>query len=232
MGEDSVMTMISASILNADLAHLGDVAEIVRTSGSDMLHYDVMDGCFVDNLSFGLPVLECLRKCTDLTIDTHLMIQDPLHYVERFVKAGSDLLSFHIESDSDAAETLRAIQACGIPAGIAVSPETPESLLKPLIPMLRPEDFVLMMTVRPGLGGQSFMPEVLPKIQNVRRMFAEAGITAHVEVDGGINDRTGALCREAGADYLVAGSYLLGAESPSRAVRLLRGESDHEISEN
>lgn len=218
------MALISASILNGDLAHLSEVAETVRKAGADALHYDVMDGCFVDNLSFGLPVLESLRPCTDLPIDVHLMIQEPLRFVERFVKAGADLLSFHIESGSDPAQTLRAIQQFGIPAGIAVSPETPEERLRPLLPLLREEDFVLMMTVRPGLGGQSFMPEVLPKIRHLREMFANAGMTAHIEVDGGINAETAARCREAGADYLVAGSYLLGAASPAEAVRLLRGE--------
>lgn len=217
------MALISASILNGDLAHLADVAEAVRQSGADALHYDVMDGSFVDNLSFGLPVLESLRPCTGLPIDVHLMIREPLRFIERFVRAGADLLSFHIECDSDTAETLRAVQQYGIPAGIAVSPETSEEQLRPLLPLLRPEDFVLMMTVHPGLGGQSFMPSVLPKIRHLREMFAQAGMTAHIEVDGGINDVTAAQCREAGADYLVAGSYLLGAESPAEAVRLLRG---------
>ncbi|MBR6107790.1 MAG: ribulose-phosphate 3-epimerase [Oscillospiraceae bacterium] len=217
------MALISASILNGDLAHLADVAETVRRSGADALHYDVMDGCFVDNLSFGLPVLERLRPCTKLPIDVHLMIQDPLRFVERFIRAGADLLSFHIESSSDPAQTLRAVQQSGIPAGIAVSPDTPLTLLQPLLPLLRPEDFVLLMTVQPGLGGQSFIPGVLPKIRRLREMFADAGITAHIEVDGGINEITSAQCREAGADYLVAGSYLLGSASPAEAVRLLRG---------
>ena len=217
------MAMISASVLNGDLAHLAETAQTVRESGADALHYDVMDGMFVDNLSFGLPVLSSLRPCTDLPVDVHLMIQNPLKVISRFVKAGADLLSVHIESSSDTVQTLRAIQEAGIPAGIAVSPDTPVSVLNPLLPLLRPQDFILLMTVYPGLGGQAFLPQVLPKIVELRQMLRAADISAHIQVDGGINDRTGAQCREAGADYLVAGSYLLGAEDPAEAVRLLRG---------
>ena len=217
------MAMISASILNGDLAHLADTALTVAQSGADMLHYDVIDGCFVDNLSFGLPVLTSLRPCTALPIDVHLMIRDPLRYVGRFVEAGADLLSFHIESESDAAETLRAIQERGIPAGIALSPDTPAEAVSPLLPLLREQDFILAMTVHPGLGGQAFLPQVLPKIRQLRAMMQDAGCTAHIEVDGGINAETGRQCREAGADYLVAGSYLLAAENPAEAVQSLRG---------
>ena len=217
------MAMISASILNGDLAHLADVAETVRCAGADALHYDVMDGCFVDNLSFGLPVLAGLRQVTALPIDVHLMIQEPLRFAERFVKAGADMLSFHVESNSDPAETLHMIQQAGIPAGIALSPDTPTERLKPYLPLLRPQDFVLMMTVQPGLGGQSFLPYVLPKIETLRSLLEAAGVSAHIQVDGGINAQTAAQCRNAGVDYLVAGSYLLGADSPAEAVRLPRG---------
>jgi len=217
------MAIISASILNGDLAHLADTARAVEQSGADMLHYDVMDGCFVDNLSFGLPVLTSLRPCTKLPIDVHLMIRDPLRFIDRFVKAGADMLSFHIESESDPAETLRTVQKAGIPAGIAVSPDTPAEAVRTLLPLLRPQDFILVMTVHPGLGGQAFLPNVLPKIAQIRDMMRETGCTAHIQVDGGINAETGRQCREAGADYLVAGSYLLRAEDPAEAVQSLRG---------
>lgn len=217
------MAIISASILNGDLAHLADTVQAVARSGADMLHYDVMDGCFVDNLSFGLPVLTSLRPCTKLPIDVHLMIRDPLRFAERFVKAGADMLSFHIESESDPAETLRTVQKAGIPAGIAISPDTPAETLMPLLPLLRAQDFILVMTVHPGLGGQAFLPYVLPKIEQLRKMMQETGCSAHIQVDGGINAETGRQCREAGADYLVAGSYLLRAENPAEAVQSLRG---------
>lgn len=216
------MAMISASILNGDLAHLAAVADTVSASGADALHYDVMDGCFVDNLSFGLPVLSCLRSCTQLPIDVHLMIEQPLRFAERFVRAGADLLSFHIESRSDAAETLRMIHSLGIPAGIAVSPDTPVETVYPLLPQMQPEDFILLMTVQPGLGGQVFRPYVLPKIEALRQKLDAERLPIHIQVDGGINAETGRLCRNAGADYLVAGSYLLGAAHPADAVASLR----------
>lgn len=217
--------MISASILNGDLAHLAQVAETVAAAGADALHYDVMDGCFVDNLSFGLPVLASLRPCTRLPIDVHLMITEPLRFAERFVKAGADLLSFHIESRSDAAETVKAIHSFGIPAGLAVSPDTPTEALLPLLKLLRPEDFILMMTVYPGLGGQAFIPRVLPKIAALSELLQREKLPVHIQVDGGINAETGLLCRQAGADYLVAGSYLLNAPDPAEAVRSLRAPS-------
>ncbi len=215
------MALVSVSILNGDLARLAEVAQTIEAAQADMLHFDVMDGMFVDNISFGLPVLSCLKPLVQLPLDVHLMIEEPLRFAERFAEAGADLLSFHIESRSDAAETLREIHSFGIPAGIAVSPETPEDTVFPLLEQMQPEDFILMMTVRPGLGGQQFMAEVLPKIQRLRSRIAKLQIPLHVEVDGGINAETGLLCRKAGADYLVAGSYVLGAKDPAGAVRSL-----------
>ena len=215
------MALVSVSILNGDLARLAEVAQTIEAAQADMLHFDVMDGMFVDNISFGLPVLSCLKPLVHLPLDVHLMIEEPLRFAERFAEAGADLLSFHIESRSDAAETLREIHSFGIPAGIAVSPETPEDTVFPLLEQMQPEDFILMMTVRPGLGGQQFMAEVLPKIQRLRSRIAKLQIPLHIEVDGGINAETGLLCRKAGADYLVAGSYVLGAENPADAVRSL-----------
>ncbi|MBR5723345.1 MAG: ribulose-phosphate 3-epimerase [Oscillospiraceae bacterium] len=215
------MALVSVSILNGDLARLAEVAQTIEAAQADMLHFDVMDGMFVDNISFGLPVLSCLKPLVHLPLDVHLMIEEPLRFAERFAEAGADLLSFHIESRSDAAETLREIHSFGIPAGIAVSPETPEDTVFPLLEQMQPGDFILMMTVRPGLGGQQFMAEVLPKIQRLRSRIAKLQIPLHIEVDGGINAETGLLCRKAGADYLVAGSYVLGAEDPADAVRSL-----------
>lgn len=217
------MCMISVSILNADLAHLADVAAVVEQSGADALHYDVMDGCFVDNISFGLPVLQALRRVTDLPIDVHLMVQDPLRFVARFAEAGADLLSFHIESGSDAAATISAIHSHGIHAGVALSPQTPVEAVVPLLPLLQKDDFILLMTVNPGWGKQAFIQEVVPKMQQLRRILDEQKLPLHIQVDGGIQDVTAAVCREAGVDYLVSGSYLMNAQEPAEAVKLLRG---------
>ncbi len=213
--------MVLASILNSDLLNLAKVADTIRESGADALHYDVMDGRFVDNISFGLPVLASLRPYTKQPIDVHLMITDPLRFVERFVKAGADMLSFHIESDSDVRETLRCIHACGIPAGIAVSPDTPVSAVYPVLSDLQKDDYILLMTVYPGLGGQKFMPQILPKIRELSEYLQREQLPLHIEVDGGINAETGMQCRRAGADYLVAGSYVLGSQNPAEAVRSL-----------
>lgn len=216
------MALVSVSILNGDLSRLGQVADTIADAKADLLHYDVMDGSFVDNLSFGLPVLTSLKPVVRVPVDVHLMIQQPLRYAERFVQAGADLLSFHIEAQSDPAETVREIHRLGIPAGIAVSPDTPAETVFPLLDALLPDDFILMMTVRPGLGGQQFMPQVLPKIEALRTRIQALQMPLHIEVDGGINAQTGALCRKAGADYLVAGSFVLGAEDPAAAVRALK----------
>ena len=218
------MALVSVSILNGDLSRLAQVADTIADAKADLLHYDVMDGSFVDNLSFGLPVLTSLKPFVRVPVDVHLMIQQPLRYAERFVQAGADLLSFHIEAQSDPAETVREIHRLGIPAGIAVSPDTPAETVFPLLEQLLPDDFILMMTVRPGLGGQQFMPQVLPKIEALRTRIKAMQVPLHIEVDGGINAQTGALCRKAGADYLVAGSYVLGAEDPAAAVRALKAK--------
>ena len=218
------MTMISASILNADFSQLGQTVDLIGRAGADAVHFDVMDGCFVDNLSFGLPVLESLRRRTALPMDVHLMICEPLRFVERFVRAGADYLSFHIESHSDPAETVREIHSCGIPAGIALSPGTPAEAVFPLLDELSDEDFLLVMTVEPGWGKQPFLPEMLSKIRKLSEQIRQTEKQLRIEVDGGINAETSVLCRSAGADYIVSGSYLLSSEQPAEAVRLLRGE--------
>lgn len=223
------MAMISASILNADFGHLAQTAELITLAGADAVHYDVMDGSFVDNISFGLPVLEGLRHCTELPFDVHLMIREPIRFAERFMKAGAQLLSFHIESDSDPVETIREIHRLGIPAGIAVSPKTPVETVFPLISEMRDDDFFLLMTVEPGWGKQPFIPEVLPKIRSLSERIRKETQRLHIEVDGGINAETSALCRSAGADYIVSGSYLLAADDPAEAVRLLRGDENNTL---
>lgn len=218
------MTKIFASILNADLAHLADTSKLIADAGADYLHYDVMDGCFVDNISFGLPVLQSLRNVTKLPIDVHLMIREPLRFIDRFAEAGADMISFHIESDSDVKKTIEAIHAKGLRAGLAVSPDTSLDGLYPFLSSLHDEDYVLLMTVQPGMGSQKFMAEVLDKIERLSKQLKAENRRIHIQVDGGIQAQTAALCRAAGADYLVSGSYLVYAENPNAAVESLRAE--------
>lgn len=214
--------MVLASILNGNLADIkGEIIKL-ETAGVDAIHYDVMDGIFVDNISFGLPVLSSLKLFTTLPIDVHLMIVDPIRFVERFAKSGADMISFHIESDSDAKKTIEIIHSCGVKAGIAISPDTPIVFLYPILKYLNPDDFVLIMTVYPGLGGQSFIKDMLDKITALAQYRCENNLSFHIEVDGGINDKTGLLCREAGVDYLVSGSYITGSENPAKAVQSLK----------
>lgn len=210
---------VSASILSADMCNLEAVVRTLETSGTDMLHFDVMDGRFVDNISFGIPVLEAIRKKTDLFLDVHLMISDPLHYAERFAKAGANGITFHLESESDPQKTIDAIHACGIPAGIVIKPNTPAEAV---LPYLSSVEMVLVMTVEPGFGGQSFMHDQLPKIAAVRKMLDEAKLPCELEVDGGIDMNTAALAKAAGANVLVAGSAVFGKSDRADAIKAIR----------
>lgn len=210
---------VSASILSADMCNLEAVVRTLETSGTDMLHFDVMDGRFVDNISFGIPVLEAIRKKTDLFLDVHLMISDPLHYAARFAKAGANGITFHLESESDPQKTIDAIHACGIPAGIVIKPNTPAEAV---LPYLSSVEMVLVMTVEPGFGGQSFMHDQLPKIAAVRKMLDEAKLPCELEVDGGIDMNTAALAKAAGANVLVAGSSVFGKSDRAAAIKAIR----------
>ena len=213
------MMKISPSLLAADFARLDRELAKIEAGGADWLHLDVMDGVFVPNIAFGLPVIQSLRPVSRLTFDVHLMIQNPIRYVEAFQKAGADYLTFHLESEGDPGKTIEAIHRAGMKAGISIKPGTPVERLLPYLPGL---ELVLIMSVEPGFGGQKFMPESLGKIAAVRA--AAPGI--HISVDGGINGETGALCRKAGADVLVAGSYVFGAENPAAAIARLKGAED------
>jgi len=217
---DNGKILISPSILAADFAALGaDVAKAEK-AGVEMLHVDVMDGHFVPNISIGPPVVKSLRSATALPLDVHLMISDPLRYVESFVKAGSDHITFHIESDSDPEDTIRAIRDAGLSTGISLKPATPASAV---IPYLERLDMVLVMTVEPGFGGQSFMADMLPKIREIREAITAAGLNTHLEVDGGIDAGTVSLVAEAGANAMVAGtSVFRHPEGVSKAVEELR----------
>ena len=213
------MMKISPSLLAADFARLDRELAKIEAGGADWLHLDVMDGVFVPNISFGLPVIQSLRPVSRLTFDVHLMIQNPIRYVEAFQKAGADYLTFHLESEGDPGETIEAIHAAGMKAGLSIRPGT---LVERLLPYLPGLELVLIMSVEPGFGGQKFMPESLEKIAAVRA----AAPDIHISVDGGINGETGALCRKAGADVLVAGSYVFGAENPAAAIARLKGAED------
>ncbi|MCI6581971.1 MAG: ribulose-phosphate 3-epimerase [Oscillospiraceae bacterium] len=212
-------TYISASILGADLLHLAEECDRLKANNVDMLHFDVMDGQFVNNISFGLPVLEKLSRYTDIFKDVHLMISDPLKYIPDFVRAGSDMITFHVESNSDADKVIETVKNSGVKCGISVKPGTPvETVYK----YLDRVDMVLIMTVEPGFGGQGFIPETAEKIRTLRKYITDNNISIDIEVDGGINEKTVSVVREAGANVLVSGSYLFNASSMADAVASLK----------
>ena len=209
--------MIAPSILSADFAHLADEAEAV--SNADWLHVDVMDAHFVPNLTLGLPVVQSLRKATDIPLDCHLMIDDPDRWAPRYAEAGAANVTFHVEAATDPVATARAIRAAGALAGLSVKPGTP---LEPYLEILREFDTLLVMTVEPGFGGQEFRSEVLPKVRLARDEVRAGHLRLFVEVDGGIGPDTIEAAAEAGADVFVAGSAVYGAEDPGKAVEALR----------
>ena len=214
------MAMVSPSILSADFAHLGSDCRAVLDAGAQMLHYDVMDGHFVPNISFGVPVLKSLHKALpDAFYDVHLMIDDPLTYAEPFAKAGASLITFHLECGCDTAATLARIKALGCKTGLSVKPHISVQALFPYLDQL---DLALVMSVEPGFVGQKFMPMALDEIHALREEIDRRGLSCLVEVDGGVDAVTGPACVEAGADVLVAGSAVFGAADPAAAVAGLK----------
>ena len=206
---------VSPSILTCDFAHGADELRFVEQSGADMVHLDVMDGVFVPNLSFGPPVIATLRPCTDLFFDVHLMMQHPRRLVPAFVKAGADLINIHLECADDIAGTLADIRNAGKQAAITLKPATPA---EEAFPYLDQVDMVLVMTVEPGFGGQSFMADMMPKVTALRQEIDRRGLKVSIQVDGGINADTAVTAAQAGADIAVIGSALFNSPDPKTLV--------------
>ena len=217
------MTKVAASILSADFANLHKDCTRLLEAGADVMHFDVMDGHFVPNISYGAPVLTCLHAALpDVFYDVHLMISDPARYAADFAKAGADLSTFHLEAVPDTVEeVIAAIRATGCQVGISIRPGTP---VEAVFPYLGVVDLILVMSVEPGFGGQKFLPTTPTRIAAIRAERARLGCNTLIEVDGGINTVTGPQCIEAGVDWLVAGNSLFRAEDPAAVVRVLHSK--------
>ncbi len=207
--------IIAPSILSADFGHLDRAVRMLDRSSAEWVHVDVMDGVFVPNISFGFPVLKAVRKATRKLLDVHLMIVEPERYVQRFAQAGADMVTFHLEACADPASCIALIRASGARVGITIKPATPVETVQKWLQIV---DVVLIMSVEPGFGGQRFIPESLDKIRALRRMAADSNPALLVEVDGGITLQNAREIFDAGADVLVAGSTIFGAEDPETAI--------------
>ena len=209
------MAILSPSILSCDYMNMQRDFAACKEAGCKWLHVDIMDGHFVPNLSFGYSLVKAMRPITDLVLDVHLMIDTPIKYAEEFCKAGADYLTIHVEADTpeNIKKTLELIRSLGVKPGIVVKPKTPAEAIAEYLPMV---DLVLVMTVEPGFGGQKFMADMMPKLKQLRAMLDEVNPACHLEVDGGVDLVTGEVCKENGADVLVAGSaYFKAADKPA-----------------
>jgi ribulose-phosphate 3-epimerase len=210
---------IAPSILSADFSRLGEEIEAVERGGAGILHFDVMDGHFVPNITIGLPVLKSLAKVTRLPIDAHLMITEPGRYATQFVDAGAKMVSVHVETDAHLHRTLMSIKSAGAQAGVVLNPATPVTAVDEVLQFA---DYVLVMSVNPGFGGQKFIPETLPKVRRLRQLINERQLDVRIEIDGGIDRSNIETVVEAGAEIIVAGSAVFGSGDAESAVKELR----------
>ena len=213
------MPIIAPSLLSADFLHLEDECKMLNESKADWFHLDVMDGRFVPNISFGMPIIEQIRKATTKTCDVHLMIEEPEKYAEAFKKAGADILTVHYEACKHLHRNIQQIKGLGMQAGVAINPHTPVALLKDILGDI---DLVLVMSVNPGFGGQSFITHTIEKIKELRKMIADAGLNVKIEVDGGITLQNAKQVVDAGADVLVAGNAIFSSGDPKKTIEQLK----------
>ena len=209
------MIKISPSILSSDYGNLSSEIKRMEACGADMLHIDVMDGHFVPNITLGAPIVKCIRKSSTLPFDVHLMISDPYKYIPDFVNAGSDIITFHAEADSDIEKTIDLILASGKKAGLSVKPKTPVEAVYPYLDKL---SMVLVMTVEPGFGGQAFMEDMMPKVSAVRSEIDRRGLDVDIQVDGGINKDTISIAAKAGANVFVSGNAIFSSDDAEKTI--------------